>query len=365
MIRARANPDGLPFRVYERYGERVYSIGYKMKSGRWAFRYRCPVDDANQVRKLRRQAIEESTRIVEDMPEGGFKGLVDAWFDWQESLPLKSASRRAESTLAENREEAKRLAAAMGHMEVAEITRPMGYQYLAFHEAKGRPKKANKEIALARLILEYAIRKGMIESNPFDKISHNKVVEEARRYVTDDEMACVVAIGRELGGPYHIIALALKTAWLCVRRSFEVRGVARDAITDAGILWSDSKNPNKPKALIQWSPELRATIDEVLSIKRNDLAGSFLLFGNLQGQRYTKSGWGKLLGTLMAAAEMYAEALDVPFRHFSLQDCRPKGVTDKLERGDTDTKNATLHTSDAMIVRHYDRRTSKKATPAG
>jgi hypothetical protein len=40
-------------------------------------------------------------------------------------------------------------------------------------------------------------------------------------------------------------------------------------------------------------------------------------------------------------------------------------VTDKLECGDTDTKNATLHTSDAMLVRHYDRRASKKATPAG
>lgn len=77
-----------------------------------------------------------------------------------------------------------------------------------------------------------------------------------------------------------------------------------------------------------------------------------------------KSGWGKLLGTLMAAAKIYAEALDMLFQHFSLQDCQPKGMTDKLERGDTDTKNATLHTSDAMIVRHYDRRSLKKATPA-
>jgi hypothetical protein len=82
----------------------------------------------------------------------------------------------------------------------------------------------------------------------------------------------------------------LKTAWLCVRRSFEIRGMARDAITEAAILWSDSKNSNKPKALIHGSPELRETIDEVLAIKCNDLAGSFLLFGTLQGHRYTKSG---------------------------------------------------------------------------
>ncbi len=364
MIRPRNTQDGLPFRVYERYGKRQYSIGYKMKSGRWAFSFRCPVDDANQIQKLRRNAIAESARVVEDAPIGGFAGLVDAWFEWQEGLPEGSAKKRAASTIDENKREARLLKEDWGHFEVHEITRTMGYDYLEAYEHT-RPEKANKEIALARLILEYAIRKGMIASNPFAGISKNKRVKTALRYVTDDELACVVAVGRELGGPYHIIAMALKTAFLCVRRSFEVRKVARDSITDSGILWTDSKDPTKPKALIQWSPELRETIDEVLAIKRNNLAGSFLLFGNLQGQRYTKSGWGKLLGTLMATAELYAEALELPFEHFSLQDCRPKGVSDKLERGDTDTKDATLHTSDAMISRVYDRRASKKATPAG
>jgi integrase len=364
MIRSRANNNGLPFRVYERHGKHIYSIGYKMKSGRWAFRFKCAVDDENQIRKLRRQAIEESSRIIDDVPEGGFAGLVNAWFEWQEGLPDTSAKKRAESTIAENREEAKKLKEAMGHLDVGDITRTMGYQYLAYHEEKGRPIKANKEIALARLILEYAIQKGMIESNPFHKLSHNKVVEEQKRYVTDDEMACVVAIGRELGGPYHIIALALKTAWLCVRRSVEVRTITRDAIQETGIVWSDSKSKTKPKITIEWSPELRETIDEVLAIKRNSLAGSWLLFGNLQGQRYTKSGWGKLLGTLMATAEEYAAALEIPFEHFSLQDCRPKGVTDKLEAGHTDTQDATLHTYGAMIARIYDRRQGKKAIPA-
>lgn len=364
MIRARANNDGLPFRVYEYRGARLYSIGYKMRSGRWAFRLRCPVDDENQIRKLRRQAIEESAKIIDDLPEGGFAGLVDAWFEWQEGLPDDSAKKRADSTIAENKEEAKLIKKAMGHLEVADITRPMGYQYLEHHEMAGRAKKANKEIALARLILEYAVRKGMIAVNPFDKISYNKSVEEEKRYVTDEEMAIVVDTGRALGGPYHIIALALKTAWLCVRRSVEVRTITRDAIQDAGIIWTDSKSKTKPKITIEWSPELRETIDEVLAIKRNNLAGSWLLFGNLRGQRYTKSGWGKLLGTLMATAELQAQALEIPFEHFSLQDCRPKGVTDKLEQGHTDTKDATLHTSEAMIVRHYDRRKTKKATPA-
>lgn len=94
-----------------------------------------------------------------------------------------------------------------------------------------------------------------------------------------------VATGRILGGPYHIIALALKTEWLCVRRSVEVRTIGRDAIQETGIVWTDSKSKKKPKITIEWSPELRATIDETLAIERNKLAGNWLLFGNLQGQR--------------------------------------------------------------------------------
>ena len=39
-------------------------------------------------------------------------------------------------------------------------------------------------------------------------------------------------------------------------------------------------------------------------------------------------------------------------------------VTDKLERGDTDTKTATGHTSDKMIATVYDRRPQRVATGA-
>jgi hypothetical protein len=372
MIRARAYPDGLPFRVYERQGKLKYSIGYKLPSGRWAFRYQCDATDTAQIRALRRQAIEESARVSNDMPIGGFAGLVDAWFEWQDELPDNDERKRAASTIAENRREAAMLKGAWGEFDVGAITRAMGYDYLdaclkavdGEGNPRPRPEKGNKEIALARLILEFGIRKGMLETNPLDGIQHNKVKKAPKRYVTHEQLECALIAGRWLGGPYHIIALALKTAWLCVRRSVEVRRIARDAIRDEGIYWHDGKDPSKPPVLIEWSPELRATIEEVKAIQRNSLAGSFLLFGNMQGQQYTKTGWGKLLGTLMACAEEVAGVMEVEFEHFSLQDCRPKGVSDKLERGDTDTQDATLHTDGKMIARIYDRRQLRKATPA-
>ena len=364
MIRARNVPDGLPFRVYQTYGKRIYSIGYKLPSGRWAFKYRCPVEDASQIRKLRMRAIEESTRVIHDAPEGGFKGLVDAWFAMQERLPVGDADKRAASTIAENKREAAMLTQAWGHFEVEEITAAMAYSYLDACKAK-RPIKGNKEISLARLIMEYAVRKGLVVANPLKDITRNKRVEVKKRYVTNEEMDLAVEMGRKFGGARLIVALALKTAWLCVRRSFEVRRIERSAVTATGILWTDSKDKNKPPVLIEWSPELSATIYEVMDVTRNKDAGTNYLFGNLKGEPYTKGGWKAMLDDLMRECILEAKRRNMPFKKFSLQDCRPKGVTDKLERGDTDTKEATMHSSDVMIARHYDRSRSKKATPAG
>ena len=364
MIRARNIPDGLPFRVYAAYGKRVYSIGYKLPSGRWAFKYRCPVDDAPQIRKLRARAIEESTRVVHDAPEGGFKGLVDAWFVMQEGLPLTDGDKRKPSTIAENRREADNLVKAWGHFEVSEITPKMGMDYLKACKAT-RPIKGNKELSLARLIMQYAIGLALIEANPLNDLARNKVVEQKKRYVSDEEMALAVEMGRKFGGARLIVALALKTAWLCVRRSFEVRQIERTAVAATGIWWTDSKDKNKPPILIEWSPELSATIYEVMDVKRNKDAGTMYLFGNLKGEPYTKGGWKAMLDDLMRECILEAARRNMPFKKFSLQDCRPKGVTDKLKRGDTDTKDATLHSSDKMIAKHYDRSQSKKATPAG
>ncbi len=363
MIRRRANPDGLPFRVYERVGLRVYSIGYKMKSGKWAYRYECPVGDTRQIAKLRRKAILESAKVENDVPIGGFAGLVKAWFEWQEKLPASDKRKRADSTIAENRREADNLTVAWGHFEPSEITRAMGYEYLEACVDGNRAEKGNKEVALARLILEYGVKKSKLEVNPLVGLTKNQI-NRTRRLVSAQEMALAVEMGRRHGGSRLIVALGLRTAWLCVRRSVEVRAITRDAIKPEGIVWTDGKDATKAKILIEWSDELRATIEEALKIKRNHVAGTLYLFGNMQGQKYTKGGWKAILHDLMTSCEAEAKARRIEFKKFNLQDCRPMGVSDKLDRGDTDTQDATLHTDGKMISRVYDRRAQKRAKPA-
>ena len=116
--------------------------------------------------------------------------------------------------------------------------------------------------------------------------------------------------------------------------------------------------------LIEWSPDLRASIDEALAIPRNHVAGSMYVFGNMRGQRYTKGGWKAMLDDLMREYVLAAAKEKIEFERFNLQDCRPKGVSDKLDRGDSDTREATGHTSEKMIATVYDRLPVKRATPA-
>jgi integrase len=261
-----------------------------------------------------------------------------------------------------NRNEAKNLKLAFGHLDPKAITKTDGYIYLDACVQAARPEKGNKEISLLRAILEYGVRIGRIDANPLTGIRKNKAAKK-RRFVSDDEMALAVEMGRRKGGACHIVALALKTAWLCVRRSVEVRGITRDAIREDGILWRDGKSKTKPPALIEWTDELRATLNEVLTIKRLHVAGSLYVFGNMRGQRYTRSGWKTMLRQLMSACATEAEKRGIEFTPFSLQDCRPKGVSDKLASGQIDAQDATGHTSDRMIRQVYDRRAIKKAKP--
>jgi integrase len=362
MNRPRQTQDGLPYRLYERHGKRIYSIGHKQADNTWSFRLQCAATDKVAIAKLRRQAIEQWSLLQHGVePTGGTQQLIEAWLAHQDALPLASTAKRADSTIRENRREAANLVKAFGHLDPASITKTDGYAYLDACAAHGRPAKGNKEVSLLQIILEYGIRIGRINVNPLDGIRKNKIVS-IKRYVSDVEIDLAVEVGRAAGGTRLVVSMALKTAWLCVRRSVEVRALTRESLTPAGIVWADGKSKTKAPVLIEWTPELRATIEEALQARRNRSLRSFYVFGNMQGQKYTKGGWKAVLDSLMTDCETAAKERGIDFERFSLQDCRPKGVSDKLAAGHTDTQDATGHTSGKMIGQVYDRRNLKKAT---
>lgn len=376
MIRRRDRPDGLPFRVYERRGKLRYSIGYKNPNGSWEFRLHCDMTDKTRILDLRSEAISRCAALRLGKPaDDSFQALCDSWFAWQECLPAQAVQKRAQSTLTENKREAAMLCKAWGTWRVTDIKKGDAYDYLdacligrdKHGLPRPRPEKGNKEIALGRVIFEYAVRTRRMDANPFSNVE-KLATQKSDRYVTDGELALAVEVGRRMGGPQHIVALALKTAFLCVRRSVEVRGLTHEQIREDGIEWQAAKRQRgeaKKIGLIEWSPVLRATVDEALAITRREDAGTWYVFGNLKGQRYTKGGWKATLAKLMTECMAEAGKQKVAFARFSLQDCRPKGVSDKMARGDRDVVDATMHSSERMVRQVYDRRRVRIAKPAG
>lgn len=378
-MRRRSTPDGLPFRLYERYGSRVYSIGYKKPDNTWEFRLSCPARDHARIMETRREAIRQFTELQTPTPleVRTFGWLCDRWLEFQERLPINDGAKRKASTLAENKREIATLKKVFGNVRLSDITHVHGVQYLdacaLAQDEDGNPRprieKGNKEIILAKVIFRFGKDRGWIGTNPFIEVEKREVIKAEGRYVTDKELEIVLDAGRQMGGPYHIMALCFQAAYLCYRRSVEARSLTRDMLKDKGILWTNGKQKagEKPKqVLIDWSPELRACIDEALACKRHPGISTFYVFGNMSGKRYTKGGWKANLVRLMARAEEMARAKGVSFQKFSLQECRPKAVSDELEANNYDVQavmNATLHTTPRQIDATYDRKRVRRAKP--
>jgi len=362
MIGRRKTPDGMPFRLYERIGKFKVSYGYKLPDGTWSFRLTADASDKAAVARIRAEAIDRANVLNGAPLEGGeTEALFRRYFAWQRGLPAASEDRKADSTLNENEKyEAPRILRTFGKVKPALIKPVHIYKYLDGRAAEGAPAKANKEIALLSAVLEFGRRKGVLELNPCRDIKYNKTRPDTR-YVTPAELDLVMRVARERGGMYLVNALCLRAAYLTVSRPDEMRHITRGAITAQGMEMAVGKR-KKGRAekfkLIEWSAELRAVIDEALTLQRTT---SLYVFGNSDGQPYTTSGWNTNLRRLMAHAVKKAAEEDVEFVRFTLKDMRPAAVTDRVDEGDETITNATGHSSDRMVKQVYDRRKTKAA----
>lgn len=368
MIGRRTRPDGLPFRLYARYGKHKVSFAYKLQTGKWAFRLSAPASNKEAIAEIRKQAIERAEALNGDAIEPGtVEALFERYFKWQDELPVDSEMRKAQITLDENEREAKPLIKVFGKMSPTTIKPKHIYGYLDKRASQGAPAKANKEIALLSAVLEYGRRRGDLETNPCNGIKYNptrprqKVVQlheldlalEIARSRTSSE-------GKDTASAYVIAALCAKAAYLTVSRPTEMRELRRQAVSDAGVTVSVGKRKRGQihrNKLVEWSSELRAVIDEALAIQRTT---SLYVFGNTSGQPYTRSGWNTNWTRLMVYCEEEAKRREIVFERFTLADMRPTAVTDRSEEGDDRLIDATGHSDERMVRTVYDRRRQRK-----
>ena len=361
MIGRRASPDGLPFRLYQRIGKFKVSFGYKLASGVWAFKLSAPANQPDAVAEIRKQAIGRAEELNGNAVQANtVASLVKKYFAWQAAMKPNDARRKAKTTLEENQREAKNIIKYFGKMSPAAIKAKHVYAYLSERADDGAPAKANKEIALLSAILEYGRTRGDLEINPCRGIKYNPT-KPSQKYVEAADLDYALTEARARGGSYLILALCVYTAYLTVSRPGEMRTLTRRNIKPDGLEISIGKgraSQASKRKLIKWSPILRETITEALSLQRTT---GLLVFGNTSGQLYTRSGWTTIWTRLMGYCEVKAKEEGVEFARFTLADMRPAAVTDRKERGDINITNATGHSDERMINQVYDRRTIKKS----
>lgn len=367
-------------RLYCRAGKRVTTFFYKH------------ADNTNEIFASARTANKEEVakaKILALQRWGELRGMEGAqpqdktvaglfarYFAWQDGLPPTSTLKKADSTLDENRREQKPLLTFFGAMLPPAVTATMIYDYLDVRTEGGAPAKAVKEVALLSAVFEYGRRKGDLVDNPCHGIKTEKSAPRTRKVVWE-EIEFLTQVGRELGGTYHLQALAARTAWLAFKRPTEVlklkrTGQAADGrplgVTEAGLVFLNGKRKRaqgERTTCIKWTPTLRETIDEALKVGRwANFKGARLIFATLDGTQYSRSGWGTIWGRLMAHCEQRAAELGRGFVRFSLADCRPGGVTEKKRTKQEDVYDGTGHADRRMVDSIYDRREEKSSTAA-
>ncbi|MBC7860328.1 MAG: hypothetical protein H7Z39_16465 [Burkholderiaceae bacterium] len=361
MIGRRKSPDGLPFRLYVRFGKFKVSYGYKLADNTWAFRLVATANNPEAVATIRKEAISRAEILNGKLPTNGkTDALIQKYFAWQEAMPVTSEDRKAAITLKENKVEAKNLTKVFGAMDPEDILPKDIYGYLSDRRDRGAPAKANKEIALLSAVLEYGRRIGVLNVNPCRGIKYNKT-KPRQKYVEEPDLDFALAEARVRGGSYLVLALCLHTAYLTVSRPDEMRALTRLNIKPDGIEVAVGKRkPGQAQRtkLIQWSPTLRAAVTEALALQRTT---SMYVFGNTSGQVYTRSGWNTIWTRLMKYCEAKAITEGVGFTRFTLADMRPTAVTDRMEEGDAQIIDATGHSDGRMVAKVYDRRKTKTA----
>jgi integrase len=126
------------------------------------------------------------------------------------------------------------------------------------------------------------------------------------------------------------LQFALRIAHLTGQRPGDVLRMS-EADISGGVL-RVQQGKTKAKLRIVIDGELEVLLGQALAIQRYAVAGTWNVFGNLSGQRYTKGGWKSTLSKLMNECVAEGQRRKIGFRAFSLQDCRPRGVSKKLER---------------------------------
>ena len=288
--RARSKDKHLPQRVYLKHGA-YYFVTFENK---WI-----------RLGKTEAELYAGLAALKSEPVISGMAAIFDRYS--RDIIPTK-----AERTQRDNLKEIANLRRAFGHMEASDIKAVHLYQY---RDARGKQSKtrANRELALMSHILGRAIEWGIIENNPCRDVK--KFSEKPRdRYVEDWEYAAVLRIAPPL------VRAAMEITAVTGMRQADILALKWSDLRDDGIPITQQKT--RKKQIFEWSPRLRAAIEELKAIDRK--IGSFWLFAMSTGSRLSSSGFQTAWQRLMATAIETGAITE----RFTFHDLRAKAGSD-------------------------------------
>lgn len=219
MNRPRITPNGLPDRVRERIGKRVYRIYLDPFNGPDVDLYREPVGKhtKREARMIAIQRYGEMFKVADKSQEVMIAFLYDKYRAWQLSLPLGNTDRKAEATLETDRTHIKPVLADFGHMHPDNIEPKY---WMLWRDKINRPG-FNQMMALVSTVIEFGRLRGYCQTNTAKGIPKIKAVRIARRLTLAQIDECMpVAVNR--GKQAVIQLLCARTAFLCAKRPSEI-----------------------------------------------------------------------------------------------------------------------------------------------
>lgn len=152
------------------------------------------------------------------------------------------------------------------------------YQYRDYIDKTESKKKYNLDHEVLSHMFTKAIEWGLRKDHPMTGKKVTKFTLKSRdRYVTDDELLAFMTL---LPKKWELfVALLVWTG----RRKAEMLNVRYDDMLEQGIGFGNVKG-KKERFILQWAPEIRSLVEEVLELKRHPDA--MHLFHNRSGEAY-------------------------------------------------------------------------------
>jgi len=259
-----------------------------------------------------------------------------------------SSGKRSARTLLDNKAEIEHLKKAFGKMTPDHLQPSHVWTYLHKFRGNDAPVRANREVSFLQAAFNWARDQGIVRDNPCAKVQRNE--EESRtRFVTDAELEAFIKSCQSSEAGQRM-ALTARISYLTGKAQAQVLRLHKTQITDAGILFG--KRKRGAATLVEWTPILRATVNECLTLP-STITSMYLIY-NRHGQPYTSQGFKAMWQRLMKAY------IALGNEHFTFHDLRAKAVTDLIEDG-RKASELTGHRTEAIPAKVYDRRGVRKS----